>query len=965
MSSGIDGITSSAGLVLSAALPIDVAMDGRRSMLLDHRGHVFQVSSGHVDIFAVDIRNDIAGGRHHLFRIESGDIIPDLPDVAGPSGDGLYFVAVGSSGAQASIFRRTELTSALLPLRWIERLARFVAGPAPRWQMAELPVGNSELAAGECRRGPMRDLAWLTVEQGAVRLMGVGPAYAAGSHPLPLTSGLWVEAGAEPCIASTSAQAPEIDAIWPSIDQFHLGIVACIRDRLLDERRREGDRLLDRTSRTASQTLEAFDRLSGIIVRRFDHAEADAGHPDRLLGACRIIAAEIRTPIAVVANAGGGRQDFAALLEVAQTCRLRVRQVLLREEWWKLDAGPLVGWHGEKREPVALIHEPKRGYVMIDPQTRLRRPVDRSVATQIMPEAATFYPPLPARPLKFRDLLQFSIRQARGNGLRIALAVIATGLLSLVTPLITNTLISSIIPRSELDQLVFCALALGLTALSMAAIQVMQGLAMLRMEATIDWRLQSALIDRLLKLPASIFREYTAGDLVDRSMGIDAARRALTGRALLGMLAGLFCLFSIGLMFYYDIKLAAIAVLLILVRAFAIIGTSLLRLHYENAHFNLQGKVSGFVLQLLTGVGKLRVAAATARALGIWSKQFAVQKRYFVSSQIVGNGFAAFETAFPTLATMVIFAYASPADSKLVSDLGAFLAFFSAFGQAMGSIGAWATGISETLIAIPPLLRLRPLIACAAEVPDDRKSPGELSGSVEFARVSFRYLSSGPPVLDNVSLKIAPGEYVAIVGPSGSGKSSLFRLLLGFEHPESGAVFYDGKSIATLDTSAVRRQLGVVLQNARLASGNIYENICGGIRLPLEQAWEAARLAGLEEDIKAMPMGMLTQVSEGVSTLSGGQRQRIMIARAIARRPRILLFDEATSSLDNQSQAIVSDALGDLNVTRIVIAHRLSTVQRADRIIVMVDGKIVQSGTFSELNAAPGVFSSFSQRQML
>jgi ABC-type bacteriocin/lantibiotic exporter with double-glycine peptidase domain len=163
----------------------------------------------------------------------------------------------------------------------------------------------------------------------------------------------------------------------------------------------------------------------------------------------------------------------------------------------------------------------------------------------------------------------------------------------------------------------------------------------------------------------------------------------------------------------------------------------------------------------------------------------------------------------------------------------------------------------------------------------------------------------------------------------------------------------------------VRRQLGVVLQNARLASGNIYENICGGIRLPLDQAWEAARLAGLEDDIKAMPMGMLTQVSEGVSTLSGGQRQRIMIARAIARRPRILLFDEATSSLDNQSQAIVSDALGDLNVTRIVIAHRLSTVQRADRIIVMVDGKIVQSGTFSELNAAPGVFSSFSQRQML
>jgi ATP-binding cassette subfamily C protein len=231
--------------------------------------------------------------------------------------------------------------------------------------------------------------------------------------------------------------------------------------------------------------------------------------------------------------------------------------------------------------------------------------------------------------------------------------------------------------------------------------------------------------------------------------------------------------------------------------------------------------------------------------------------------------------------------------------------------------------------------------------------------------VSFRYLANGPLVLDNVSLKITPGEYVAVVGPSGSGKSSLFRLLLGFERAESGAVFYDGKSIETLDASALRRQLGVVLQNAKLANGNLYENICGGIRLPLDQAWEAARLAGIEDDIKAMPMGMLTQVAEGVSTLSGGQRQRIMIARAIARRPRILLFDEATSSLDNQSQAIVSDALENLNVTRIVIAHRLSTVQRADRIIVLVDGKIVETGTFAELNAASGMFASFARRQML
>jgi ABC-type bacteriocin/lantibiotic exporter with double-glycine peptidase domain len=240
-----------------------------------------------------------------------------------------------------------------------------------------------------------------------------------------------------------------------------------------------------------------------------------------------------------------------------------------------------------------------------------------------------------------------------------------------------------------------------------------------------------------------------------------------------------------------------------------------------------------------------------------------------------------------------------------------------------------------------------------------------LSGAVEFSRLTFRYGAGGPPVLDNVGLRIAPGEYVAIVGPSGSGKSSLFRLLLGFERPESGAVFLDDKALDTLDISAVRRQLGVVLQNGKLATGSIYENICGGVQLPLEQAWEAARLTGLDTDIKTMPMGMHTAIAEGVNTLSGGQRQRIMIARAIARRPRILLFDEATSALDNQSQAIVSASLGNLNVTRIVIAHRLSTVREADRIIVLVDGKVVQTGSFAELNSTPGMFADFARRQLL
>jgi ABC-type bacteriocin/lantibiotic exporter with double-glycine peptidase domain len=373
------------------------------------------------------------------------------------------------------------------------------------------------------------------------------------------------------------------------------------------------------------------------------------------------------------------------------------------------------------------------------------------------------------------------------------------------------------------------------------------------------------------------------------------------------------------------------------------------------------------VLQLLTGVGKLRVAGATIRALAVWGKRFAAQKRHFIASQRAANVLRIIEAAFPTIATLIVFAAVQGGSgSKLALDLGAFLAFFTAFGQAMAAIGDWAAAAGESLIAVPYFSRIRPLMAAAIESSEEQKSPGELSGALELSRVTFRYLPSGPPVLDDVTIRLARGEYVAIVGPSGSGKSTLFRLLLGFEQPESGAIFFDGKAVDTLDISGVRRQIGVVLQNSRLMTGSIYENICGGaIQLPMSEVWEAARLAGLDADIQAMPMGMHTAISEGVSTLSGGQRQRLMIARALIRRPRILLFDEATSALDNQTQSIVSASLARLNVTRIIIAHRLSTIQHADRILVLVAGRLVQSGTFGELSAAPGVFAEFAKRQLL
>jgi NHLM bacteriocin system ABC transporter ATP-binding protein len=937
------------------------ALDARRPMLLSDHEHVLQVAAGHVDLFAVQP----TGTRQHLFRVETGESILDLHNACETSGSRLQIIAVGPPGTELLEVPRSAASFGPVS-GWIAQLAAFMVRSAASETIPELVSGEAlELHPGERRRSPMRDLVWAHLETGTAKLMNLGLSFAPGQPPFPLTGGVWVEAGEHGCKLRLDANPPDALVLWSAIDRFQAAAIAHLECSLAEGVIQERERLVRRGELIVSQTLDSFERLSDVVVRKPVRAQSEWDPADPLLCSCRIVGEELGIPVTLSQRAQPARQAFSDILEIARMAQLRIRRVLLRDVWWKTDAGPLLGWHGDERSPVALVRHRANTYTMFDPKGGRHRSVDRSVAGELKPEAVTFYPVLPSRPLQYRDLLAFAMRGVSGSIARIALAILAIGLLSLVPPLLTNVLVSSVIPRTEIDQLVVCALGLTVAAVAITSLQVMQGRVTLRLEGLLDYKLQAALIDRLLRLPTSLFREYTSGDLVDRAMGIDATRRIFTGRVLGGFTAAFFCLFSIGLMLYYDVRLGSIALLLTMIRAAAILATSAARLYYETKQFNLQGKGSGFVLQLIAGVGKLRVAGATARALARWSQQFAVQRHYFIASQQAANALSTFDAVFPMLATLTIFALASYTNSHLLLDLGAFLGFLAAFGQTMAAIGSLASSVSESLVAIPHLSRLKPVISTPAEISEERRSPGELSGEIELSGIVFRYTQGGPKVLDDISLNIATGDYVAIVGPSGSGKSSLLRLLLGFERAEAGTVFYDGKALNTLDISAVRRQLGVVLQDTKLATGSLYENICGGVDLPLEKAWEAARLAALDADIAQMPMGMHTLVAEGVSTLSGGQRQRLLIARALARSPRLLLFDEATSALDNQTQSIIGTSLERLSITRIVIAHRLSTVRNADRIVMLSRGKIVQAGSFAELMSEPGPFADFAERQLL
>jgi ATP-binding cassette subfamily C protein len=613
---------------------------------------------------------------------------------------------------------------------------------------------------------------------------------------------------------------------------------------------------------------------------------------------------------------------------------------------------------------VALVPGAGRRYLFCDPVTGTQAPLTPDQAAALEPFAYTFFRAFPDRAISALEVLRFGLRGSTRDLVTILLTGIALGLLGLTVPIVTGVVFDSIIPAADQFKLLQLTLALVVGALATAAFQLVRGIATLRIETRMNIATQGAVWDRLLNLPAPFFRQYSAGDLAARVAGIDAIRQTLTGITISSLLTGVFSLFNFGLLFAYDARLGLIATGLVLAASAVTFAAGYFSLRYARLLTTIQARIAGLLLQLVSGIARLRVAGAEGRAFVVWAEQFTTQRRLAFRASMIGNGLEVFNAAFPTVALIAIFAAIATGGPELRST-GTVLAFIAAFSGLLAAALNVSASILDVLRIIPLFDNARPILETAPEVDLSRADPGDLSGAIEVSHVSFRYRADTPAILHDVSIEAQPGDFIAIVGPSGSGKSTLMRLLLGFETPESGSIYYDGQDLATLDLQALRSQIGVVLQSGKLMPGDIFSNIVGSSLLTLDDAWEAAELAGLADDIREMPMGMQTVISEGGSTFSGGQRQRLMIARAIVSKPRILLFDEATSALDNHTQAIVSASLEQLQATRIVIAHRLSTIMYADRIYVVDAGRVVQHGSYAELANQPGVFQDLIRRQLV
>ena len=967
--------------------PCERTITANEPLLLTDPSKVWQVKSGKMAIFAVPIvEGNPVGERHFLFTVATGEALFGA-DIHEATGLGLLAVAVEPTAIAPSLLSETDETEcptdSLKQLidPWIHHLGQVEGFPKTAQTGIVPEIHYISLTSGQVCRPPAGDVSWIRMQHGTASWMG-NPNFPLvdelGCFPLGHSTFLQAQDHIE-FFARPTAEVRHRKILIRGLAQLHryffstLELIDARNQRLglrrFQQRQRLNQDVTQKVVRSLAGVLEGDDRFQDIDSPLL----AAAGAVGKALG----VTIE---PPAASENTARTKEPLEA---IARASQLRLRRVLLRGSWWQKDSGPLVAYTREDRHPVALLPVHGHHYEWYDPvgikvetsaanpgsgsppSTRL--PVTEVLARNLDPVAFVFYRPLPADNLNAWSLLKFAFRGQGRDWLTILLTGVTATLIGMLVPQATAALVDTVVPYGDRPLLVQMGLGLLAAAFGAASFQLAQAIATMRVETSSDAHLQAAVWDRLLKLRTSFYRQYATGDLNSRVSSISAIRRKLSGTALQGLFSGAFALLNLGLLFYYSPPLAFVALLVAVLIMIVTVASGLVLVRKYRPLLEMQGKIYGLVVQLINGVSKLRIAGAEERAFAAWGQRYGQQLRLTLSTQQLEDAVDVFNTVLPIFTTLILFWLASQfiANSDGTGfSTGTFLAFSVAFGTFISG----ATSLSNTLVAlldvVPLWQRARPILQAEPEVNLTKADPGQLSGTLRVERVRFRYKADGPLILDDLSFEAAPGEFIALVGPSGSGKSTAMRLLLGFDTPESGNVYYDGQDLSGLDVVAVRRQLGVVLQTSRLSAGSIFENLAGGALISLEDAWDAAAKAGLADDIRAMPMQMHTVVSEGGSNLSGGQRQRLLIARALAVNPKIMLMDEATSALDNRTQAIVTESLDRLNVTRVVIAHRLSTIRHADRIYVVEAGRLVQQGSFEELAAQPGLFAQLVERQM-
>lgn len=844
----------------------------------------------------------------------------------------------------------------------------------PLDQFEDIKIGNGKIAF------PSNNLNWINLKKGSLSVFSenlnikYNDAY---PFPIPVCKKLWVKSLSNDTIVevlSTRQVIEEDINFLIAIDKiqiyFYHQLLKKIENQLNEEKIYFKEKASNESSRLSNSLKEIKAIVTGSDSKLSQYSQKNSGRSSLLFSTCQFIGRNNGFTLEEPKRVDSIEQSVSnELFAIAKSSNVRVRKVILRGVWWKEENGHLLGFTKSEKIPVALIQKKLNTYILKNIADGSEKIVDSKVAETLEPIGYMFFSGFDKKMNSIKRVLNFAMNGSKKDLNLLLLAALIGSVLGMLIPILTGIMFDDVIPTADKSlhfEVFIILLMIGIIA---AGLQLIQGVLQLRVESKSSINLQAGVMDHILRLPVKFYKNYTAGDLTNRVLSINSIRQILSSTLITAALSGAFSFVNLGLLFYYDSSLAWVGVLLGLIAAAFMVTMGLLKLKYDRQVSEYQGELQGFLFEFLSGITKIRLTGGERRIFTLWADKFSKLKKLGFNSGSYQNFVEIFNGSYPLLTSIFFFSFiyytllnASTATSMI--SVGAFMAFITAFNKFLNDSLRLSMAFITSLNIIPLYERVKPILEAETESSEGASDPGELAGEIEINSLSFRYNEDQPLILKDISFKIKQGEMIAFVGSSGSGKSTVMRLLLGFEIPEAGSIYYDGSAFDTMNKELVRRQIGVVLQNGTLMSGSIFENIIGNSELTLDDAWEAARMAGMEEDIKHMPMEMHTVVSEGAGTFSGGQKQRLMIARAIAHKPRLLFMDEATSALDNKTQNIVSESLDKLQATRIVIAHRLSTIKNADRIYVMDKGQIVEGGTYEELMKLDGLFTQLAKRQI-
>lgn len=736
----------------------------------------------------------------------------------------------------------------------------------------------------------------------------------------------------------------------------------------LDLRRRRQDRLLD--SSVAMLLDEESDLLVDNLVGDKNLEEA-AFVVGRIANALSMPTENIKVPQEIARK----MDQLNLIRRLVQKVGMQMRLVHLEEGWHAKDNGVMLGYYGAQKELAALLPVTPTSYRLVTRSQPEGIIVTEAVAKDLDKDAFACYAGLPPAVLAPIEVLRFIGRHIwKKDCWAVLMASFIAGFVALAVPMVTETVFQDIIPIFDYEGLVMVTQIAILAGFTTLMVTVVRSIAVLRLSVNVDMSVEAALLGRLFSLPTRFFRRFQSGELVGRLMGVSEVKAVMKGDLLATVFNLVFSFWSLVLMCYYSLKLTVIVLALWLIYLAVVTFFARKYLPFTRAKITAHNGTSGLLQQIFAGLSKFRLHGAEGQAFYLWSRSFGEEWKWNLKLRWQKNHLDILSSVEPLIILVILYVVVSQDFAAAVAQgkdpyttvisYAQFVAFQTAFTGLNATINEAIPLALQTSSLRPHIENLMPLLEEVPEATDDRMEAGVLSGAIRAEHLTFSYTPEAPDVLRDVNVDIPAGEHVAIVGRSGGGKSTLVRLLLGFEKPKTGAIYYDGQDLADLNPVSVRTQMGVVLQNGQLMTGDIFSNIVGTLSLSQEDAWAAAEAAGIADDIRNMPMGMQTVISEGSSNISGGQRQRILIARALAGHPSIIVFDEATSALDNRTQSIVTESLKKMSATRIVVAHRLSTIREADRILVVDGGTIAESGTFDELVARGGLFAELVKRQV-